>query len=180
MGAMASQITGFSIVYSTACSGADKKNHQSSASLAFVRGIHRRPAQRASNAGNVSIWWRHHDNPNRAKCIPRITRIQASRNEVYISCKLMDEHKTRDTTYSLIFLFSEFWCYLINIEWRLGRYTCHFRNENWWLVPFISSLVLLMFLLVEKTERDMGLIMLNVHSDIPSTPTYHGKRYWFI
>ena len=32
-------------------------------SLAFVWGIHRDgefPAQRASNAENVSIWWRHH------------------------------------------------------------------------------------------------------------------------
>ena len=32
--------------------------------LAFVREIHRRPvfpAQRASTAENVSIWWRHHD-----------------------------------------------------------------------------------------------------------------------
>ena len=37
---MASQITSVSTVYSTVCSGADKK-YQSSASLAFVRGIHR-------------------------------------------------------------------------------------------------------------------------------------------
>ena len=41
MSAMASQITGVSIVYSTACLGADQRKHQSSASLAFVRGIHR-------------------------------------------------------------------------------------------------------------------------------------------
>ena len=41
MNAMASQITGFSIVYSTLCLGADHWNNQSSASLAFVRGIPR-------------------------------------------------------------------------------------------------------------------------------------------
>ena len=41
--AIASQITGVSIVYSTVCSGADQRKHQSSASLAFVRGNHRRP-----------------------------------------------------------------------------------------------------------------------------------------
>ena len=41
MGAMASQITGVSIVYSTVCSAADQRKHQSFASLAFVRGIHR-------------------------------------------------------------------------------------------------------------------------------------------
>ena len=39
-GAMASQITSLTIVYLTAYSGADQRKHQSSASLAFVRGIH--------------------------------------------------------------------------------------------------------------------------------------------
>ena len=43
MDAMASQITGVSIIYSTVCSGADQRKHQSSASLAFVWGIHRWP-----------------------------------------------------------------------------------------------------------------------------------------
>ena len=41
MGGMASQITGVSIVNSTVCSGANQRKHQSSASLAFVRGSHR-------------------------------------------------------------------------------------------------------------------------------------------
>ena len=39
MGAIASQITSLTIVYS----GADQRKLQSSASLAFVQGIHRRP-----------------------------------------------------------------------------------------------------------------------------------------
>ena len=43
MSAMASQITSVSIVCSTVSAGADQRNHQSSASLAFVRGIHRWP-----------------------------------------------------------------------------------------------------------------------------------------
>ena len=43
MTAIASQITSLTIVYSTVYSDADKKTHQSSASLAFVRGIHRGP-----------------------------------------------------------------------------------------------------------------------------------------
>ena len=43
MGMMASQITSLTIVYSTVYSGADQRIHQSSASLAFVRGIHRWP-----------------------------------------------------------------------------------------------------------------------------------------
>ena len=43
MSAMASQITSLTIVYWTIYSGADQRKHQSSASLAFVRGIHRWP-----------------------------------------------------------------------------------------------------------------------------------------
>ena len=40
MSAMASPITSLTIVYSAVYSGADQRKHQSSASLAFVRGIH--------------------------------------------------------------------------------------------------------------------------------------------
>ena len=41
MSTMMSQITGVSIVYSTVCSRAHQIKHQSSVSLAYVRGIHR-------------------------------------------------------------------------------------------------------------------------------------------
>ena len=63
------QITSFTIVYSTVYPGADQRKHQSPASMVFVRGIHRTvefPAQMASNAETVSIWWRHHANG----CVP--------------------------------------------------------------------------------------------------------------
>ena len=43
MGAIASQITSLTIVYASVYSGADQSKHQSSASLAFVWGIHRGP-----------------------------------------------------------------------------------------------------------------------------------------
>ena len=43
MGTMASKKTSLAIVYSTVYSGGDKRTHQSSVSLAFVRGIHRSP-----------------------------------------------------------------------------------------------------------------------------------------
>ena len=43
MGAMVSLITSLMSVYSTVHSCADQRKHQSSVSLAFVRGIHRRP-----------------------------------------------------------------------------------------------------------------------------------------
>ena len=59
MGTIASQITSISIVYLTVSTGADQRKHQSPASLAFVRGIHRGPVnsphKMPSNAKNVSI-----------------------------------------------------------------------------------------------------------------------------
>ena len=64
IGAMAFQITSLTIVYSTVYTGADQIKHQSFAPLAFVRGNSQVtgeiPAQMASNAENVSIWWYHH------------------------------------------------------------------------------------------------------------------------
>ena len=64
MSAIASQITSLTIVYSIVYSDADKRKHQSSASLAFAGnspGTGEVPAQMASYAENVSIWWRHHE-----------------------------------------------------------------------------------------------------------------------
>ena len=62
MSAMVSQIIGVSIVYSTDCSGADKKaplltgicEGNSPVTGGFL-------AQRASNTEIVSIWWRLHE-----------------------------------------------------------------------------------------------------------------------
>ena len=60
LGAIASQITSLTIVFLTVHLDTDQRKHQSSASLAFVREF---PAHMASNAENVSIWWRHHEYP---------------------------------------------------------------------------------------------------------------------
>ena len=46
MSVIASEITRISMVYSTVGSGADQRKHEISASLAFVRGIHRWPITR--------------------------------------------------------------------------------------------------------------------------------------
>ena len=51
MSAMVFEITGVSILYLTVSSGADKRKHQSPAMTGKF------PAQKASNAENVSIWW---------------------------------------------------------------------------------------------------------------------------
>ena len=59
MGTIASQITSLTIVYSTVYSDTDQRKHQSSTPL--VPGEF--PAQMASYAENVSIWWRHQKLP---------------------------------------------------------------------------------------------------------------------
>ena len=122
MSAMASQITGVSIVCATVCSGTDEIKHQSAVSLKFLRRWNKVetlrwhpngcdsvsnhqphncllnrlfsrgskktsklrvtglcagnspatgefPAQMASNAENVSVWWRHHEFV-RIMCLP--------------------------------------------------------------------------------------------------------------
>ena len=63
MTTMASQINSLTVVYSTVYSDADQRKHESSASLDLCgefTGTDEFPAQRASYAENVSIWWRHH------------------------------------------------------------------------------------------------------------------------
>ena len=64
MRAMASQIISLTIVYSTVYSDANRRKHQSSASLALCEGnspvTGEFSALRASNAENVSNWWRHY------------------------------------------------------------------------------------------------------------------------
>ena len=64
MRATASQITSLTIVYSTFYSGADKKKTSKLRVTGLCEGnspvTDEFPAQKASNAENVSIWWRHH------------------------------------------------------------------------------------------------------------------------
>ena len=59
MGAMASQITSLTSFYSTFYSDADQRKHQSLCA-GNSPGTGEFPAQMASNAEKVSIWWRHH------------------------------------------------------------------------------------------------------------------------
>ena len=73
MGSMASQITSLTLVYSTVHSGTDQRKHQSSPSLAFVRGINRRrwiPRAKGQYSGKCfhlmtsswtwrDFWWSH-------------------------------------------------------------------------------------------------------------------------
>ena len=64
MGAIASVIASITIVYSTVSSDADQKEHQSTASLAFVWGIHRGPINSPHKwpvTQKISISWRYNE-----------------------------------------------------------------------------------------------------------------------
>ena len=67
MSAMMSQLTSLPVVYSTVYLGTDQINHQSSAPLGAVTEF---PAERASNAENISIWRRHHDEARYGNVFP--------------------------------------------------------------------------------------------------------------
>ena len=62
---MAPQITGVSVVCSTVCSGADQRKKSKLRVTGLCEGnslvTGGLPSQKASNAENVSIWWRHHE-----------------------------------------------------------------------------------------------------------------------
>ena len=82
MGAMASQITSLRIVYSSVYSGAKQWKHQSSASLAYVRGFHRWPVnsphkwpvtRKMFPFDDVIMFVQHHGE-------------QSSLNPLYITC----------------------------------------------------------------------------------------------
>ena len=64
VGAMVSQITSLTTVYSTVYSGADQRKKSKLRVTGLCEGnspvTGEFPAQRASNAEHVSIWWRHH------------------------------------------------------------------------------------------------------------------------
>ena len=101
MSTMTLQITSLPIVYSTVYSGADQRKHQSSASLAFVRGIHRSPVNsphkvKGPVAENVSIWWRHR--------VLLMSRSKDSRHCIILNVNI--------TNYTITDLLLYIWIYL--------------------------------------------------------------------
>ena len=80
MGTIASHITSLTIVYSTVYAGADQRNIKAPRHRPLCReftGDRWIPAQMASNAENVSIWWRHHDS-----CMTDVSYVGSS--QVYL------------------------------------------------------------------------------------------------
>ena len=86
MGAIASRITSLTIVNSTVYSDADQRKHQSSASLAFVRGIHRGPVN-SLHKGPVTRKMFPFDDVIMSiyKCVINITNIKIQKGVIIIT-----------------------------------------------------------------------------------------------
>ena len=106
MGAMASQITCLAIVYSTVYSDADQGKYQSSASLAFVRGIHRWPVN------SPHIW----------PVTPKMFPFDDSS-----CCRFFESRSSRRLDISTL-LYCEMGC-LHQVTWVLHRSSPHMRLE---------------------------------------------------
>ena len=96
MGAIASQTTSLTIVYSTVYSDADKKKTSKLRVTGLCAGnspgTGEFPAQMASNAENFSIWWRHHD-----RWIPLTKVSDANFDVLFDQClnKRLSKHSWR-------------------------------------------------------------------------------------
>ena len=107
---IASQITSLTIVYSTVYSDADQGKHQSSASLAFVRGIHRWPVNSP------------HKGPVTRKMFPFDDVIMNKASRLYIVIKAY----LYRTEWIFIRIFiskkerSEFMCWFITRKWEFN------------------------------------------------------------
>ena len=145
MDAMASQITSHTIVYSTVYSGTDQRKHQSSASLAFVRVnspvTGEFPAQRASNAQNVSIWRRRHEqsfaHPQSAATAKNVLFVSIGYNFLYMASEM-----------------PQIWlCYLVEWSWlppkqcigcyvtRVPSATQLYKRSSFWMTPTAQQTV---------------------------------------
>ena len=92
MTTMASQITSLTVVYSTVYSDADQRKHQKLCVTGLCVGNSpgpvSSPAQRASYAENVSIWWRHHENSHRNSiCRRNVVYSQHISNDIRVSTR---------------------------------------------------------------------------------------------
>ena len=115
MSAMASQITSLTIAYLTVYSDANQRKHQSSASLAFVRGIHRWPVNFP------------HKGPVTRKMFPFDDVIMETLSAVLAFCA--DNAKL--------------WCFLCNwlerAVWYWTFFTIKYNTPPWYAVTFCQT-----------------------------------------
>ena len=144
MSALASQITSLTIVYSTLYSVADHWKHQSSASLAFVRGIHRWPVNSPHKGPITRKMFPFDDVIMELLGIQFVTLVPALSQDLHKS-GLFSDRRIPDVNPSLYLKHSIkskqflFWSLLIcwsHVWWRLNTKYTH--------LPLVSALVQIM------------------------------------
>ena len=144
---MASQITSLTIAYSTVYSDADQRKHHSSASLAFVRGIHQWPVNSSHKwlvyRENFSIWWRHHVWVVASGQISDKTTLALgimSRYFAHILICLMRRLMDIETRTSPLLCPFPFGSLIVDIvHFRRGRgSSCDFVNKQTFIAPFFK------------------------------------------
>ena len=137
MGAIASQITSLTIVYSTLFRRRSTKTSKlrvTGLCAGISPGTGEFPAQMASNAENVSIWWRHHDT---LVFIPGYYLLQYSNPRLFPKCTHLKSQPHE--------LYPVYCCEVCNI--KIYIYNCRvllYRND-----------VLLRFLFSDKISGDI-------------------------
>ena len=156
MSTIASEITSLTIVYSDV-----KRKHQSSASLSFVQGTGEFPAQMASNAENVSIWWRHHVSASSFREYANMM-TSPTRNIFCVTGPLWGEFAGHQWIPVKKASDAELWCFLLICTWLNGwanhrdagdlrRHHAHYdvtsiwSNVSCWLhvnnISFVNTIV---------------------------------------
>ena len=163
MGAVTSQITSLTIVYSTVYSDADQTKHQSSASPAFVRGIHRGPVnsphkwpvtRKMFSFDDVIMiwvktlhWWHNHNKTKHNKTASILSRHSVSVRSRLISyyclssawvrfTRLDPSHKSSSRLFYAMILSSYYKIqHMIGVVWQLpeGRRDCPSVTPRWGL-----------------------------------------------
>ena len=135
MGSIASQITNLAIVYSIVYSDADQRKHQSSASLAFVRGIHRGPVNSPHKWPVTREMFPFDDVIMRVTLYARLTLIVVSRRPSQTT------RTQRLNNTGCIHLCG----ILIDNNCLLSYQQVHILSDRgWWLISRIPSLIMTM------------------------------------
>ena len=138
MGVIASQITSLTIVYSIVYSGTDQRKHQSSASLAFVQGIHREPVN-SSHKGPVT-WFPFDD------VIMSFWKVSWNVDWIVNKCHVSLLSTFRIVSWQVSWivnkchasLLSTFWIVSWQVSWMVNK--CHaFLLSTFWIVSWKVS-----------------------------------------
>ena len=134
MGAMASQITSLTIVYSTVYSDADQRKHQSSAPLAFVRGIHRGPVNSPHKWPVTRKMFPFHDvimgycrrvTDSNKSVTPLLQKYLYNNKVIITACVCWDDVTTSMTSWCVLG-----WCILWSWSIKIHKRTCLNHNRT--------------------------------------------------